>query len=432
MAIEGMPRVKPWQVAGATIAIAVLWVLAASQVAELRAGAPLLREFMAFYTVGHILNQSPAELYDPDSFVRTYHALFPGVPAHVRQVYGHAPFEAVFYRPFALLSFEWALVAWQMFSVAMICAGFTLVWRLSGSLPRSQLLLALLFALSFQPVAVETIARGQVSALAFFWIALAIWFLRRGREYWSGAALAMCLSKPTFLVLLLPMLMVGWRVRALLGFLGGAGFLGAVSLLVVGWRGCLDYVGVLLHFGGLATTAGKSFVLSEYVDLNSFLRMATGGRGRLALGVLSLVAVGVAPYLVKLWWDTRRGGDVELSLAWASTLTWTTVLNLYVTAYDTPIILLGLLLTADGLYRMDRGSIPWVLKTLFVLLYIVPWIPPVPIGDGKALQLYTVALGGLGVYQLRVALRGAGGPDTVDGMQRQRLGAKALGSVNAT
>ena len=111
-------------------------MLTASQVAALRSGGPVLREFMAFYTVGYVLNRTPEVLYDPDSFVRTYHALFPSVPANVRQVYAHAPFEAVLFRPLALLSFEQALVAWQILSLAMIFVGFTLVWRSSTSLPR--------------------------------------------------------------------------------------------------------------------------------------------------------------------------------------------------------------------------------------------------------------------------------------------------------
>ena len=364
---------------------------------------------MAFYTVGYVLNRAPEILYNADSFDRTYHALFPVVPADVKQLYGHAPFEAVVFRPFALLPFEWALVAWQVFSMVLFGVGFTLVWRSSESLPWRQLPLALLLVLSFQPVAVASIARGQVSALTFFWIALAIWCQRRGRDYWAGAALSMCLSKPTLLVLLLPMLVVGWRRRILIGLIGGAGMLGTVSLLVVGWRGCADYVAILLHFGGLATAARNSFLLADYVDLNSFLRMASGGHGHVAISVLALVAAGVVPWLAKLWRDMRRNGEMESSLAWASTLTWTTVLNLYVTSYDTPIILLGIVLVADALYRATRRVMPLVLRILFVLLYVVPWIPPVPVGDSKILQLYTLVLVALGGYQVWVARRGIGG-----------------------
>jgi len=424
-------RVRPWQVAAATVAVAILWVLAQNQTVALRSGRPLLREFMAFYTVGYVLNRSPEMLYNPDSFDRTYHALFPAVPADVKQLYGHAPFEAVVFRPFALLPFEWALVGWQVFSLVLFGLGVTLVWRSSESLPLRQLPLILLLMLSFQPVAVASIARGQVSALTFFWMGIAIWCQRRGHDYWAGAALSMCLSKPTLLVLLIPMLVVGWRLRTLIGFIGGAGTLGAVSLLVVGWRGCADYVAMLVHFGGLATATRNSFLLSDYVDLNSFLRMASGGRGHMAIAVLALVAAAVVPWLAKLWRDMRRDGDVESSLAWASTLTWTTVLNLYVTAYDTPIILLGILLVADALYCATRQVVPWVLRILFMLLYVVPWIPPVPIGDSKILQLYTVVLVGLGVYQVWVALRGIG--EAAEDQDRSGVGSgrKPLGSSHA-
>lgn len=386
---------------------ATLWVLGESEVAALRSGKPVLREFMAFYAVGYVLNGEPDALYKPDSFLRTYHELFPNVPANLSPVYAHAPFEAILFRPFARLPFKTALVAWQILSLALICAGFTLVWRSSSSLPRSQLPLALLVALSFEPVSVATILRGQVSALTFFWMAVAIWCQRRARDLWSGAALAMCLSKPTLLVLLLPMLAVGWRLRTLIGFIGGAGILGAVSLLVVGWRGCVDYARMVLHFGALATTGDHSFALpSEYVDLNSFLRMIAGGRGHIVTGVLAAAAMGILACLARVWRDAVRGGGPQLHLAWASTLTWTMILNLYAAVYDTPIILLGILLMSDALCRSHQGRLPRTLQILLVCLYVAPWIPPVPIGGGKMLQLYTVVLIALGVYQMWLAMVG--------------------------
>jgi len=395
-------RVRPWQAAVATVAIGVLWVLAQSQIAALHSGRPLQREFMAFYTVGYILNRFPDQLYDPDSFNRTYHALFPTVPANVRQLYGHAPFEALVFRPFALFPFEGALVAWQMLSLLLISSGFILVWRSSDG-PWHQLPLPLLLALSFQPVAVACIARGQVSSLTFFWIALAIWCERRGREYWSGAALALCLAKPTLLVLTLPMLIVGWRRRALIGFTAGAAVLGVASLAVVGWRGCADYAAVVLRFGGLATTGGNSLLLSEYVDINSFLRVATGGTDHLALGGLALMGAAIVPWLAKVWRDARPGDPLTQGLAWASTLTWTTVLNLYVPAYDTLIILLGIVLTANGLHRVNREAVPMALRILLVLLYVAPWVPLLPIGYGTmSWQPYTPVLLALGAYQLRL------------------------------
>src|SRR5882672_10585226 len=82
------------------------------------------------------------------------------------------------FQPFARLPFKSALVAWQAVSVAFICAGFTLVWLSGKSLPRSSLPLALLLAIFVSTRICPPIFNGQVSALLFLWIALAIWFQR--------------------------------------------------------------------------------------------------------------------------------------------------------------------------------------------------------------------------------------------------------------
>ena len=404
-------RVRPWQVAAATLSIAILWVLAQTQMSSLRSGRPLVREFMAFYTVGYVLNHSPEILYDPESFNRTYHSLFPALPQGVKQLYAHAPFEALAFRPFALLPFTSALVAWQVFSLALFSLGFALVWRASAALPWGQLPLALLLMLSFRPVAVDSIARGQVAALTFFWMAAALWCQRRRHDYWAGVALSLCLSKPTLLGLLLPMLVVGWRRRILVGFGAGAAALGAVSLLVVGWRGCADYVAMLLRFGTMATGTRISFLLSDYVDLNSFVRAAIGGRGLLAMVGLALVTAGVLPWLVRLWRALRRECEMESRLTWAATLTWTMLLNVYVAPYDTPMVLLGMVLAAGALHGSSCDAMPQAVRIFLVLLYVVPWIPPVPIGVNRTLHLYTLVLLGLGAYQIWEAMRTTGQPE---------------------
>jgi len=400
--------VRPWQVAAATVAIAILWALAQTQMSGLRSGRPLVREFMAFYTVGYVLDHRPEVLYDPELFNATYHSLFPAAPAEVEQLYAHAPFEALAFRPFALLPFTSALVAWQVLSLALFGLGFALVWRASDSLPWGHLPLAVLLMLSFRPVAVDSIARGQVAALVFFWMAVALWCQRRRHEYWAGVVLSLCLSKPTLLGLLLPMLIVGCRRRILVGFGAGAAALGAVSLLAVGWRGCADYGAMLLHFGTIATGKRTSFLLSDYVDLNSFVRVAVGGRGLWAMVALALVAAGVLPWLIRLWRGLRRGRETDSSLTWAATLTWTMLLNVYVAPYDTPIVLLGMILAAGALYGSRRDAIPRVVRIFLVLLYVVPWIPPVPIGVGRTLHLYTLVLVGLGVYQISQAMSATG------------------------
>jgi glycosyl transferase family 87 len=396
-------RTRVAQAVATVAAATILWLIAQHEVAGLRSDERRPEEFMVFYTAGRMLNESSSQLYEPAAFLKEYVRLFGsgGAP-----LYAHAPFEGLIFQPFARLPFKSALVAWQAVSAALICAGFALVWLSGESLPRSLLPLALLLAISFQPVSVSLIFNGQVSALLFLWIAVAIWFQRQGWEYGSGVALSLCLSKPTLLILLLPMLGVGRRWRTLLGFLCGTALVGVVSLLVVGWRGCLDYVLTLLKFGRVATTASDGVFSppSLWVDLNSFIRMLTGWSG--AVSVLPLAALGacIVPWLVSLWRHVPEGWTTGLRLTWACTITWTLLLNVYVPRYDTPIIMLGILLMVDVLLTSGQGRVPLLLQILFGLLYVIPWIPPVPIGGVALLQPYTVILAALGTYQLWLAM----------------------------
>jgi hypothetical protein len=202
------------------------------------------------------------------------------------------------------------------------------------------------------------------------------------------------------------MLGVGRRWRTLLGFLCGTALVGVVSLLVVGWRGCLDYVLTLLKFGRVATTASEGVFSppSLWVDLNSFIRMLTGWSG--AVSVLPLAALGacIVPWLVSLWRHVPEGWTTGLRLTWACTITWTLLLNVYVPRYDTAIIMLGILLMVDVLLTSGQGRLPLLLQILFGLLYVVPWIPAVPISGGPLLQPYTVILLALGTYQVWLAM----------------------------
>src|SRR5258705_13821255 len=117
-----------------------------------------------------MLNRSCTHLYDSPALLGEFDALYPRV-AGGEPFFGHAPFEALVFRPFARLPFESAVVAWQAVSIALVGAGFSLVWLSGDALPRSLLPLALLLAISFHPTSVSLILRGQVSSLVFLWIA---------------------------------------------------------------------------------------------------------------------------------------------------------------------------------------------------------------------------------------------------------------------
>ena len=387
----------------AILAVCVIAVaIGQKELASLRSEERRPEEFMAFYTVGQMLNESSYRLYDAAEFLQQYDRLFPreagGAP-----LYAHAPFEALMFRPFAYLPFKTALVAWQVTSIVLISSGFVLVWRSGVALPRSSLPLALVLALSFQPISVALIFNGQVSALVFFWLALAVWLDRRGREYGAGAALALCLAKPTLLILLLPMLAVGRRWKAIAGFLAGAALLAGISWLLIGGQGNVEYVLTLLRFGRVTTASDEVFSPpSLYVDLNSFTRMLTGWPGTVSLVVVAAIGVLLAPLLVGVWRRVPHARSTAWALTWASTITWTTLLNIYVPRYDTAIIVVGALLMVDALLAMDADGLRGLPQALFAVLYVAAWVEPVPLGGG-VLQPYTVVIAALGAHQLWLA-----------------------------
>jgi len=387
----------------AILAVCVIAVaIGQKELASLRSEERRPEEFMAFYTVGQMLNESSYRLYDAAEFLQQYDRLFPreagGAP-----LYAHAPFEALMFRPFAYLPFKTALVAWQVTSIVLISSGFVLVWRSGVALPRSSLPLALVLALSFQPISVALIFNGQVSALVFFWLALAVWLDRRGREYGAGAALALCLAKPTLLILLLPMLAVGRRWKAIAGFLAGAALLAGISWLLIGGQGNVEYVLTLLRFGRVTTASDEVFSPpSLYVDLNSFTRMLTGWPGTVSLVVVAAIGVLLAPLLVGVWRRVPHARSTAWALTWASTITWTTLLNIYVPRYDTAIIVVGALLMVDALLEKDADGLRGLPQVLFAVLYVAVWVEPVPLGGG-VLQPYTVVVAALGAHQLWLA-----------------------------
>ena len=387
----------------AILAVGVIAVaIGQRELASLRSEERRPEEFMAFYTVGRMLNESSYRLYDSAEFLRQYDRLFPreagGAP-----LYAHAPFEALMFRPFAYLPFKTALVAWQVTSIVLISVAFVLIWRSGAALPRSSLPLALVLALSFQPIAVALIFNGQVSALVFFWLALALWLDRRERQFGAGAALALCLAKPTLLILLLPMLAVGRRWRTIAGFLTGAAMLAGVSWLLVGGQGNVEYVLTLLRFGRVTTASDEVFSPpSLYVDLNSFTRMLTGWPGTVSLIVVAATGALLAPLFVGLWRRAPQRWTTAWALTWASTITWTTLLNIYVPRYDTAIIVLGALLMVDALLARDADGLRGLPQVLFAVLYVTVWVEPVPLGGG-VLQPYTVVVAGLGAHQLWLA-----------------------------
>lgn len=366
-------------------------------------GPQLGADFQQFYVAGVIFNsQTPDRIYDRDLQRRLYHELFPGTPPDTELPYVHAPF---FVLPFPFLSkfpYPWAYFVWLLISLGLYISGFTLLWRVLDAMPGDIYLMSLLLALSFMPFLVECLAGGQTSAFGFFCFALAISLERRGHQVMSGAALALCSYKPTLLLLTLPMLIITRRFSTLIGCVIGALLLAIASLLLVGWQGCIGYVYSLFFIGDHSTGAASGLRPWKYIDVISFFRLLLGHHVNLRWLLVAVAFLLVLPLLFRFWLRTSRESESDQGLVWASVLTWTLVLNVYLGIYDSTLVVLSVLLTIHVFYRRAsrlQFELAPVYKLTILLLYLAPWVTQ-PIARLTGVQLYTLILALFGGYQL--------------------------------
>lgn len=366
-------------------------------------GPQLGADFQQFYVAGVIFNsQTPDRIYDRDLQRRLYHELFPDTAPDTELPYVHAPF---FILPFPLLSelpYPWAYFVWLLISLGLYVSGFNLLWRVLDGMPEGVYLMSLLLALSFMPFLVECLAGGQTSAFGFFCFALAISRERRGHRTLSGAVLALCSYKPTLLLLTLPMLVITRRFSTLIGFIIGFLLLAAVSLLLVGWQGCIGYVNSLFFINDHSTGVTSGMRTWKSADVNSFFRLLLNDQVYLRSFLVIAAFLSVLTLLFRFWLRVSRKNENDQGLVWASVLTWTTVLNVYLAIYDTTLVVLSALLMAHIFYQRSNKlqfDLTPIYKLITLLLYLVPWVTQ-PVARLTGVQLYTVILALFGGYQL--------------------------------
>jgi hypothetical protein len=359
-------------------------------------------DFVYFYGMGRMFNEYPAgQLYDYELQKRTFSEIRPLKDG----VYGpnpHPPFVGVLFRPFARLPFLPAFLLWESMSVTLYLAGLALLaGRLFADDPLRRTLI-FFFALAFKPF-FWAVSTGQLSAIGFFSFALALREEDRQRPILSGLALSLCMYKPTLLVLFLPMLLITRRYRTLIGFAAGGAALVTASVAVQGFRVWPVYIGRLLSFGTAAGNKHEFKTVWTYVDLASFSAIIPGGRSWLGGSVILGCAGFASVALVRAWWKSRGAGKPVSSLVWATTLTWTLVLNLYVPFYDCILVVLSLIATAAVLKHIDSSQLKRQFSILWILIVASSWIA-LQIAQHSGFQILTVLFASLGILQL-TALR---------------------------
>lgn len=214
---------------------------------------------------------------------------------------------------------------------------------------------------------------GQTSAFGFCVLAIAFGLHYKGRHIWAGLALALLLYKPPLLLLLVPMLILTFHWRLLLGFVVGAVTLALVSLMLVGVAGVAGYFTILKLFYVAVNSPTEIFQTWKYVDIGAAFRLLTGHRGDiLRFGLLAITL----PLLWRVWRRDRAG-----RLSWALAIVCTVLLNLYTPIYDSTLLILAVMWAGPK----KVGFL--VLLALFVVSFIT-----VPVASATHVQLFTLGL----------------------------------------
>lgn len=350
-------------------------------------GRPLGGDFVEFYSIGRILNHyPPARIYDLELATNLQHAVLPTMPQTQMLVFGQAPFIASLFRPFALLPYAWAYVAWLAFSAALYLAAMALLFRAVG-LNAPDRKTGYLLALSTTPFLFETWIGGQMSVVVFFLWALFFWCLEQDRKFGAGFVLALCLFKPTLVAIPALMLIVGRRWRALGGFAAGSAAVVALSFATVSAAGCRSWIATLAMNGKTAAAAGEAWHLAKYVDVLAFSHLLLAKWPAAADVSAATVALIAIAWLGAAWW--RSDGNADRVL-WAATLCMMLVVNAYVPIYDSILLVCAAALAAS-VHRLPSG---WLLA-----LYMLPWLTQ-SCAEFLHIQLFTLAIAGFGFWLL--------------------------------
>jgi hypothetical protein len=383
--------------AGAAVACAVTLYFGLR--GEAFMGRPMGNDFVQFYAAGKVLNQQePARIYDVRLMARVEQESLPTLPRTQILVYGNAPFLAQLFRPFAKLSYPWAYCAWLVFSLMLYGGSLWLLLR--NWFPDDYARTAFLLALSAPIYTMETWIGGQISVLAFLTV---VGFVRcfAARSYFlAGFVLGLAAYKPSLLALPAAIMLLAGAWRMLGGLCLSASVTLLASLATVGAQGLDLWFRILKVYSFLATQPNSVLRRTKYVDLNSFFTLLLGG-GSLARIVTLTVTAAAFIILARAWWKSRNQPPANRGYLWATTFSWTLLLNVYVPIYDTIILIPAVALAAHFLIRRDPERQP-ELQAWLVALWLLPWLTQA-FADALRLQIFTMLLAGFGYWALTLA-----------------------------
>ena len=361
---------------------------------------PIASGFAYFYGIGRIVDTYPIlRLYDYSLQLKTFNEIW----MQAGNDYGpspYPPFIALIFSLFARLSFEHAYFLWTMVSLALFGTGITATAL--AIYPRYPLARSLMvcLAMAYHPFLFGTLLNGRISTLEIFSIGAVLLLESRSRPVFSGLALSVLIFKPTTLALILPALFLTRRFRTLFGFLVGATAWFTATTMVTGFAIWPEYIRFARFFSSQQWLGNRRLLnYARYVDLKSLSFTLPGGRSPAGIALLAAFAVSAGITLILLLWRSARAPQPVQSLVWATVLTWTLILNIYVPTYDSILVLPALALTFSAFHSLHFSLATDLTALLAVLIFAIAWYAE-PLALQHNIQFFTFVFALLGCLQL--------------------------------
>ncbi|MCI0354473.1 MAG: DUF2029 domain-containing protein [Acidobacteria bacterium] len=338
-------------------------------------------DFASFYAAGRGVQQGHGrELYRYET-QREFQKEFPS--RSVPLLFYHPPFQLVLFLPLAYLPFVWAYALWLLMNVLLVVGlGFL---RHPGdelhpppdgasAVPR------MVAAFAFFPVFLALL-HGQDSVILLWLFCLAFLTLRHGMDFEAGCFLALGLFKFQFVLPLVAVMALKKKGRLLLGVATVAVALVAISALMVGWSGIVEYVDFLgqtdrVQAHGTIQAAGmanlRGLVASAFGHSLSRNAVATVTA---TLSLLLLIAVA------RLWPKSADENGGQFDLAFAATVTAAVLASYHLNKHDATLLLLPIALAVRHL-KCTKAAVLWARRLLWLALFAL-FYPPLHLSDNQ-------------------------------------------------
>jgi hypothetical protein len=320
-------------------------------------GRPLGTDFSNVYAAGKaVLHGDPTAPFDPVSQYAQEQAQF----GHATPFYGwhYPPYFLLIATPLAYLPYLWALVIWQLATLALYLVALRALlraapWEISR---HHWFLLALAF-----PAVFVNLTHGNNAFLTTALLAAALACLDK-RPLLAGVLFGLLAYKPQFVVMIPVALLAGRRWRTLAG---GAVTILALSLVVTAifgidiWRAFLTST----HFARTVVLEQGNTGFEKIQSVFAWTRL-WGGSVALAYVMQGIASVCVAAALFAVWGRSAAFADKAAMLCLAAILA-----TPYCLDYDLVALAPAIgLLAVQGLVQ---GFRPYE-KTMLAVLWLVP------------------------------------------------------------